>query len=480
MDSASPQFVAFGLLVALISNFNQSRPWRDGVLLSANLVFIVLLVKNASPWSLAPFAAFLMLGYAAVKTVERTASATLSGAIVGTVIVYIWLKKYTFLPDQTFLHFPYFILGLSYIFFRVLSLLVLSANRSRQTRIDPLSYLVYLLNFTTFLSGPIQSYEDFSRDRPASDALALTPGVIGLQLERIVRGFFKVNVLALLLNAVLQDALTDLTQTLPPTLKLFCAFRLIIVYPVFLYMNFSGYIDIVIAIARLLRMRLPENFNRPFFAASFLEFWNRWHITLSLWLKTYVYNPLLITLMRRLPSAGLEPLLGVFCFFVTFFLVGIWHGRTSEFVVFGVLQGGGVALNKLWQLGMARLAGRKTYKQIGQNAFYIACARGLTFTWFAFTLLWFWANWQQLGMISKALSGTQWCAVWLAIWVSATATLAFWEWLRAALLTIKFDGAPILTGRYAMVVYGSIMGFISYLVTVVLAQPAPDVVYKAF
>jgi D-alanyl-lipoteichoic acid acyltransferase DltB (MBOAT superfamily) len=480
MDSASPQFVAFGLLVALMSNFNQSRPWRDGVLLIASLVFIVLLVKNASPWSLAPFAAFLILGYAAVKIVERTASKTLFGAIVGTVILYIWLKKYTFLPEQTFLHFPYFILGLSYIFFRVLSLLVLSANSSRQTRVDPLSYLVYLLNFTTFLSGPIQSYDDFSRDRPASDSLALTPGVIGLQLERIVRGFFKVNVLAMLLNAVLQDALTDLTQTLPPTLKFFCVFRLIIVYPAFLYMNFAGYIDIVIAIARLLRMRLPENFNRPFFAASFLEFWNRWHITLSLWLKTYVYNPLLITLMRRLPSAGLEPLLGVFCFFVTFFLVGIWHGRTSEFVVFGVLQGGGVALNKLWQLEMARLAGRKVYKKISQNAFYIAFARGLTFTWFAFTLLWFWANWQQLGMISKALSGTQWCAVWLAIWVSATATLAFWEWLRAALLTIKFDGAPILTGRYAIVVYGSLMGFISYLVTVVLAQPAPDVVYKAF
>lgn len=176
MESASPEFVAFGLLVALMSNFNQSRPWRDGVLLSASLVFIALLAKNASPWSLAPFGAFIMLGYAAVKMVERAASKTLAGAIIGTVIVYIWLKKYTFLPDRSFLTFPYFILGLSYIFFRVLSLLVLSANGSRQTRIDPLSYSVYLLNFTTFLSGPIQSYDDFSRDRPASDSTALTPG----------------------------------------------------------------------------------------------------------------------------------------------------------------------------------------------------------------------------------------------------------------------------------------------------------------
>ena len=61
-----------------------------------------------------------------------------------------------------------------------------------------------------------------------------------------------------------------------------------------------------------MRVRLPENFDRPFSASSFIDFWNRWHITLSTWLKTYVYNPLLISLMRCFTSPTIEPVLGVF------------------------------------------------------------------------------------------------------------------------------------------------------------------------
>src|SRR6202041_3957488 len=182
------------------------------------------------------------------------------------------------------------------------------------------------LNFTTLGSGPIQLYYEFARDQFASEAIPLGPRVVGLQLARIVCGFFKVNVLSVLLQAVQEDALAQMQQPFPLSLKLSAAFRLAVVYPFFLYCNFSGYIDIVIAMARLMRVRLPENFDRPFAASSFLDFWNRWHITLSVWLKTYVYNPLLMALMRRNSSSALEPFLGVFCFFVTFFLVGVWHG----------------------------------------------------------------------------------------------------------------------------------------------------------
>ena len=61
-------------------------------------------------------------------------------------------------------------------------------------------------------------------------------------------------------------------------------------YPFYLYCNFSGYIDMVIGIARFLRIELPENFNRPFSSDNFMNFWSRWHITLSEWLRTYVYS----------------------------------------------------------------------------------------------------------------------------------------------------------------------------------------------
>jgi D-alanyl-lipoteichoic acid acyltransferase DltB (MBOAT superfamily) len=481
MDSASLQFVLFGLITAALSNLSRSRVWRSIVLMLASLIFLAILAKSASV--LIPLAAFLLFCYGALAMRQRGWSRGAAWSIPAAILAYVWLKKYTFLPERSFLQVPYFTLGLSYIFFRVLHLLIDAgdgAGPEEKRRIDLLPYLLYTLNFTTLVSGPIQRYDEFARDQFAVQPLPLGPGVIGLQLERIIRGFFKVNVLAMLLHRMQENGLEQLTQSVPIEHKLFAAIQLTVAYPLFLYANFSGYIDIVIALARLMRIQLPENFNRPFSASSFLDFWNRWHITLSKWLKTYVYNPLLVVLMRNIPSPFMEPLLGVICFFVTFFLIGVWHGRTSEYIVFGILQGGGVAINKLWQLWLARILGRKAYKDLARNAIYIAFGCGLTFSWFAFTMFWFWANWKQIGTIFSAIAVAPWLAVWLVTWLGATAVLAIWERLRAGLLNLRTAKGPALTSRYALVVYATTMGVIALVVTFLLNQPAPGIVYKAF
>jgi len=478
MDNASFQFVAFGLAAVLISNFSRSSVWRSIVLMVASLAFIGMLAHN--PIVLLPLAVFLLLGYAGIVLLERGWSTSFVTSLLAILLVYIWLKKYTFLPDGIFLRSPYFTLGLSYIFFRVLHLLIETKDHREKQHIGLGAYLLYTLNFTTLVSGPIQRFDEFSRDQFASEPIPLGPRVIGAQLERIVRGFFKVNVLAMVFNIVREDALAQLFQPLPLSFKLYAAFKLSVVYPFFLYANFSGYIDIVIALARLMRVRLPENFDRPFSASSFIDFWNRWHITLSTWLKTYVYNPLLVTLMRRVSSVALQPMLGVFCFFVTFFLIGIWHGRTSEFVVYGLLLGGGISINKLWQLGLVRACGRQGYKALAGNPAYVAFGRGLTFSWFALSLFWLWANWAQINRLFTALGPIEWLGVWLAIWLCATAVLAFWEWLRAALLSVQLAGNPMLMHRYARVVYATALGLAALVMTVLLSQPAPDLVYKAF
>jgi D-alanyl-lipoteichoic acid acyltransferase DltB (MBOAT superfamily) len=478
MDTASIQFVLFGLTVAVFSNFSRSRVWRSIVLLLASIIFLALLAHT--PIVLVPLATFLLLGYAGIVLLERGWCRFFVASLVAILLLYIWMKKYTLFPEGMLLHSPYFTLGLSYILFRVLHLLIETRDRREQQHIGVGAYLLYTLNFTTLVCGPIQRYDEFARDQFASDPIALGPRVIGLQMERIVRGFFKVNVLAMLLSAIQQDALVQISQALPPSLKLFAAFRLAVVYPLFLYANFSGYIDIVIGLARLMRIRLPENFDRPFSASSFIDFWNRWHITLSTWLKTYVYNPLLVALMRHFSSLTLQPFIGVFCFFVTFFLIGVWHGRTSEFIFFGLLQGGGVAINKLWQLTLARDLGRKGYKTLATNPVYVAFGRGLTFSWFAFTLFWFWADWKQIDSAFMAVGIAQWLGVWLAIWLCATAVLSVWESLRAALLSVNSSEGPVLTSRYARVVYASALGLVALVLTVLLNQPAPDIVYKAF
>ena len=486
MDSASFQFVLFGLVAAIVSNFSRSRLWRSIVLMLSSLIFLVALAKN--PVVLIPLAVFLLLGYAGLAMLERGWSKRAVWSILAIILAYVWLKKYTFLPEGIFLHFPYFTLGLSYIFFRVLHLLIeagenfgaASPGGEAKQKVGIGSYLLYTLNFTTFVSGPIQRYNEFARDQFAERPIALGMDVIGLQLERIVRGFFKVNVMAMLLHIVQENGIEQLTQPVSAGHKILAAIQLTVAYPFFLYANFSGYIDIVIGLARLMRIELPENFDRPFSASSFLDFWNRWHITLSTWLKTYVYNPLLMVLMRRVESLAMQPFLGVICFFVTFFLIGVWHGRTSEYVVFGILQGGGVAINKLWQLWLARVLGRKGYKELARNGIYIAFGRGLTFSWFAFTMFWFWANWKQIGTTFTAITAISWTVVWLSIWFGATAILAVWEMLRAALLKIQTGDEPALASRYALMVYATAMGVVAFVVTVVLNQPAPGIVYKAF
>jgi D-alanyl-lipoteichoic acid acyltransferase DltB (MBOAT superfamily) len=478
MDNASFQFVIFGLAAALLSNLSRSRVWRSMVLFVASVVFLGLLSHD--PIAFLPLAGFLLLGYALLLLIERGWSRAMAWCILAVILVYVWLKKYTFLPGSAFLHYPYFTLGLSYIFFRVLHLIIESGDGTEKRHIGLGAYLLYTINFTTFVSGPIQRYDEFAQDQFAAEPIVLGPRTIGLQVERIIRGFFKVNVLAMIFQALQQDALAQMSQPLPLNLKLFSALRLTVLYPLFLYANFSGYIDIVIALARLMRVRLPENFDRPFSASSVLDFWNRWHITLSTWLKTYVYNPLLLTLMRRISSLKLQAFLGVFCFFVTFFLVGVWHGRTSEFVFFGVLTGGGMSINKLWQMGLTRAMGRKGYRELAKNPAYAAFGRGLNFIWFAFTLFWFWGSWRQIENVFAALSAVEWLYVWSAGWLIVTAVLAFWEWLRAALLSIKTAGGPVLLSRYARVVYASALGLGAFVMTVLLNQPAPDIVYKAF
>jgi D-alanyl-lipoteichoic acid acyltransferase DltB (MBOAT superfamily) len=478
MDTASLQFVLFGLTAAVVSNFSRSRVWRSIVLFAASVGFLYLLAHD--PILFIPLAGFLLLGYLAIVLVQRGWSRMLSVAVIAVILVFIWLKKYTFLPEGIFLHSPYFTLGLSYIFFRVLHLIIETGSGSEQRRIDPGAYLLYTLNFTTFITGPVQRYDAFAADQFATNPIPLGPRVIGLQLERIVRGFFKVNVLGMLFHAFQEDAINQMAQPVSYEFKIWAAFRVAVLYPLFLYCNFSGYIDIVIAIARLMRVRLPENFDRPFSSSSFIEFWTRWHITLSAWFKTYVYNPLLVALMRRVTSSTLQTLLGVISFLVTFFLVGVWHGRTSEFVFFGVLQGGGVAVNKLWELGLTRALGRRGYKALAQNAIYIAFGRGLTFAWVGFTLFWFWGDWSRIDKIFAALQPQQWALVWLAIWLCATVVLAVWEWLRASLLSIQTAEGPVLTSRYALVVYASALGLGAFVMTLLLNQPAPGVVYKAF
>jgi alginate O-acetyltransferase complex protein AlgI len=478
MGTASLQFIAYGLACAVLSNLHRSLAWRQFVLLAASVIFLGFFSLN--PAAYLPLAGFLVFGYVCVRLLQGKYRKLFVPAVVLGIAMFVWLKKYTFIPSGLFLQHPYVTLGLSYIFFRVMHLIIDAHDADVPERISVVSYLNYTLNFTTLVSGPIQTYPDFARSQLAVPPLPLNLIVIGHAVRRIIVGFFKVNVLSLLLNMAKLDALESLTSGGPSSVRIVSGAIVAAIYPLYLYANFSGYIDIVIGLARLMRIELPENFNRPFSSPNFLIFWNRWHMTLSNWLKTYVYNPIVISCMRRWPSTKAEPAIVASAFFITFFLIGVWHGQTSEFAFYGILLGLGVSVTKLYQMYMTARLKRAGYNKLARNPLYVIVARGMTYTWYAFCMLWFWSNWSQLHTMAAALSPGEMTAAWALILVAASVALAAWESMRQWLLSFEFESRPWLESRYVRTAWCTALLVIALTTVSVLNAPAPDIVYKAF
>ena len=479
VNIASLQFVVFTVVAACAYNLFRSVMWRQLALLAVNLLFLATFTSNAKAYL--PFAGFLLLGFVAVQAVQHAGTRkALVPFLILVLGVFVWLKKYTFLPSASFLRFSYVTIGLSYVLFRILHLIIDAHANSLNVKITPLSYLNYTLNFLTLISGPIQRYEDFAVEQLAPVRRPLTIFAIGEGIHRIVAGFFKVIVLSWLLSMLHQQALGALTEHPLFRWRLFIAATIAVSYPLYLYFNFSGYMDIVIGAGRFFTFTLPENFDRPFFSDSFIDFWSRWHITLSNWLKTYVFNSLLLVSMRRISSRALETFLAVPAFFITFFLVGIWHGQTSEFVVFGLLQGFGVAANQLYRILMVKGLGQEKFRLLTSNRIYVALSRGLTFSWFTFTLFWFWSNWNQMREIILALHSLGVFIVSIMIFVASTIVLSVIETVRDTVLAVKWNGSPVVFSRYMLTIFDTGLMVISLAVVLLLNAPAPDIVYKAF
>jgi D-alanyl-lipoteichoic acid acyltransferase DltB (MBOAT superfamily) len=232
----------------------------------------------------------------------------------------------------------------------------------------------------------------------------------------------------------------------------------------------------VIGAGRFLGLVLPENFARPFAAANFIDFWSRWHISLSQWLRSYVFNPLLMGWMRRQRSARTKQYPAVAALFITFFLVGAWHGQTAEFLFFGLLQGGGVAGNRLYQVAMTRRLSPAGYAALGANPLYGAVSRGLTFTWFAFTLLWFWAGWGQIGLLAATMGVAGSVAAAAATVCGAAVVLAVPDLFGASSGAI----AAVLRSRYTRTALASAMILAMTVASLVLNLSSPEIVYKQF
>jgi D-alanyl-lipoteichoic acid acyltransferase DltB (MBOAT superfamily) len=334
------------------------------------------------------------------------------------------------------------------------------------------------LNFTSLVSGPIQRFEAYRAIETAPATVG--PASLGRSAERIVIGFCKVFVVSAVLSQVQQHLIDRLAPDQPFADRIWSSAAIAAVYPVYLYFNFSGYTDFVIGVARWFGLVLPENFNQPFRSENVTIFWNRWHITLSTWLKTYVYQPLVLKLMARFPDRKFEPALVVGTLFITFFLIGAWHGQTSSFLFFGILTGLGVSMNKLYQTEMIKRLGKKRYRELSVNPLYSACGRGLTFTWFSFTLLWFWSDWHQLYELWTRVGTAVLLLAWPVLFIASSVVLAAWVTLHDFALSATWAQRPILLSRYTRTMFDTALLVVVVAVVLLLNAPAPPIVYKNF
>jgi alginate O-acetyltransferase complex protein AlgI len=126
-------------------------------------------------------------------------------------------------------------------------------------------------------------------------------------------------------------------------------------YAIQIYCDFAGYSDMAIGAARVMGYRTPENFQMPYAATDITDFWRRWHISLSSWLRDYVFLPLAYGLSRRMPDeryAGIRVDVAIYiiAIMVTFLACGLWHGASWTFVLWGLLHGTALAVHRAWKL----------------------------------------------------------------------------------------------------------------------------------
>jgi D-alanyl-lipoteichoic acid acyltransferase DltB (MBOAT superfamily) len=290
--------------------------------------------------------------------------------------------------------FTVFFIGISYLSFRLVHLVQEVRNEIVQVP-TVWEYLSFAFFVPTLSIGPISPYSKFIGSIRAPSR-QVTP--VGRSILRIVVGFTKYIFLG---SLIAQFTYAGLLRDGHPhrTIDLLIA---IPSYAIYLYCNFSGFCDMVIGSSGILGIEVAENFDRPFMSRNFQEFWNRWHITLSTWIRDLVFTPLSKSMMRRFgPKSANHVIAG--SILISFLVVGIWHGKGLNFVVFGALQGVGLIIVHYYTIWLKKRLGRDRFAAYRKSQLIRAAATAMTFTYFSVTLFFLANSWEQMRTIRDAL-----------------------------------------------------------------------------
>lgn len=223
--------------------------------------------------------------------------------------------------------------GVSFYTFQAISYVV-DVHRGRTALAKPLDYAIYASFFPHLVAGPIVRAAEFvpQLSGPRDATRIPTARAFGL----IAGGLVKKMVVADMLGTKLVEPVFGAPQAHNGTETLMAVYG----YAVQIYCDFSAYTDMAIGLALLLGFRFPDNFDRPYTARSLQDFWRRWHMTLSRWLRDYLYIPL-----GGNRGGSLKTYRNLM---LTMLLGGLWHGAAWTFVFWGGIHGAGLAVERAW------------------------------------------------------------------------------------------------------------------------------------
>jgi D-alanyl-lipoteichoic acid acyltransferase DltB (MBOAT superfamily) len=226
-------------------------------------------------------------------------------------------------------------LAISFFTFEQLTYLISAWRGEIETR-DFLSYALFITFFPHLIAGPIVRYGEIFPQLNRTSRYRLSASNLSAGLMIFAIGLFKKVIIADTFKAWL-DPVFD-TAVHPGFVEAWAA---TLAFAFEIYFDFSGYSDMAIGLARMLNVRFPENFDSPYKARSPIEFWRRWHITLSFFLRDYLYIPLGGNRRGRLRQH--------LNLFLTMLLGGLWHGADWTFVMWGAFHGVALSANHLWR-----------------------------------------------------------------------------------------------------------------------------------
>lgn len=355
------QFLAVSLIAIVLSLLIADMRARNLALLSIN-IYVLAVPFAMSLASAAVLSLFLVTVYiiGLWRKGAKTFTINIQLAIVTGFWVFLFLVRDgdLFLPINPFHYMPVYIIGISYMVFRCISFImevefIENPNFPR--------FCAYVIFFPGLIAGPIERYRVFEQQlsEPVYDTDIVLPA-----LHRIATGFIKKFVIADNLSVFGVFSYADPAAVSTPMLWAGGLSQLGLIF-----LDFSGYCDIVIGVAALMGFRMQENFNKPFHSVSIQEFWNRWHISLSTLVRDYIFTPINIVIIKKVPRQN-QFLLITAVYFLSMILIGLWHGTTWGFVAFGALHGAALVASQVFKSARSKKRKMKWY-EIGIRRFLV-------------------------------------------------------------------------------------------------------------